>query len=608
MFSLDRPEPPPATGKIMRSNELGFVLQTLRRFRWHVCLVGFLMVGSAIFGGFSFAMVLPIIDMLLGAGSDNAMIGLVLPLLRQFSTADALLVASGGLLLLMTIQYALKIIQAGCTARFTGALILYWRRRIYETYLHGERAYLVGRNAGELLDSIASHPAHAAKFFKEGIALVTEAVFALVMASLILISSWQLTLIVLAIFGFMILVIHRPLRRLSRAIGRDLAGASLAINASASETISGIREVRTLSLQRRQMEELVRISARQVSALVRQAVINALPEAVTQLTIMALLVGCIIYAAIFSSGNITTLIPTATLFVLVAQRLSRHVSNLLQHRVNMLSLRPSVDIVDGLISLDVAREQADRGIAFGNIGSDVVFSNVSFSYGAGGPVLRKVDLRIPKSRITCLVGPSGSGKSTLVDLLMRLYTPEAGEILVNGRSLNDFSIDSWRRATGYVGQEPFLFHATVRENIMLGNPAASDRVLVEATKAAHAHGFVMALEHGFDTVVGSRGGRISGGQRQRLAIARALIRDPDLLIFDEATSSLDPESKSEVLRILAELREAGKTILYVTHNYQDLGIADAVLETVPEQNGIRPWTGRIEDGRPRLAAAARLPT
>jgi ATP-binding cassette subfamily B protein len=195
----------------------------------------------------------------------------------------------------------------------------------------------------------------------------------------------------------------------------------------------------------------------------------------------------------------------------------------------------------------------------------VRFEGVRFAYPTSpADVLHDLDLEIPAGETHAIVGSTGSGKSTVVKLLLRLYEPSRGRITVDGQPLEDLTFTSLRGATGFVAQDVFLFQGTVRENLTYGRPDATDDEVVRAATLAEAHGFIQALPEGYDTVVGERGQKLSGGQRQRLTLARAILRDPAILILDEATSAVDNETEAAIQRSLDRV-SAGRTTIVIAH-------------------------------------------
>lgn len=212
------------------------------------------------------------------------------------------------------------------------------------------------------------------------------------------------------------------------------------------------------------------------------------------------------------------------------------------------------------------------------IDTDIHLRNVTFKYsGHNDKTLDDVSITILKGKTTAIVGPSGSGKSTVVKLLERFYDPHEGQVIVNGKDLRSFNLRSYRRRIGYVGQEPCLFNATIKENLLNSNSEATDEEIWEALRMATADKFVKKLPKGINSDVGSIGGKLSGGQKQRIAIARALIRKPDMLIFDEATSALDTNSEEKVQAAIDKIGEAGITKVVIAHRLTTIMNADKIV-------------------------------
>jgi ATP-binding cassette subfamily B protein len=194
----------------------------------------------------------------------------------------------------------------------------------------------------------------------------------------------------------------------------------------------------------------------------------------------------------------------------------------------------------------------------------VEFANVQFSYHPGEKVIRNLSLVAEPGHVTALVGPSGGGKSTILNLILRFYEIDAGVIAIDGQDIAAVSRHSLRSQVAYVGQDVFLFRGSVRENIALGRPGATEAEIVAAAKAAYAHDFIMAFPRGYDTPVGEHGMRVAGGERQRISVARALLKDAQVILLDEATASLDSESERQVQRAIERLCR-GRTTIVIAH-------------------------------------------
>lgn len=206
----------------------------------------------------------------------------------------------------------------------------------------------------------------------------------------------------------------------------------------------------------------------------------------------------------------------------------------------------------------------------------IEFKNVSFSYGPDKVVLKNINLTIAKGKTIALVGPSGGGKSTLADLVPRFYDPTEGQVCIDGISLTDYELESLRKQLGIVTQESILFNDTIFNNIAFGKPNVSEAEVIQAAKIANAHDFILQTEQGYQTKIGERGSKLSGGQRQRLSIARAVLKNPPILILDEATSALDSESEKLVQEALFNLMK-NRTSIVIAHRLSTIQHADEIV-------------------------------
>ena len=206
----------------------------------------------------------------------------------------------------------------------------------------------------------------------------------------------------------------------------------------------------------------------------------------------------------------------------------------------------------------------------------IEFKDVHFAYPGRKPVIHGVDFTLEKGKVIGVVGPTGAGKSTLVKLLLRYYDPTNGQVLLDDRSLSEVAVDTWRHNIGYVSQEAFLFTGTVTENLLLGRPDATFEEIQEAAGIAGAKEFIEGLPEGYETAIGERGMKLSGGQRQRISLARAVLRNPSVLVLDEATSAVDTRTEEVIQENLHQFRE-GRATLAVAHRLSTVRSADRIV-------------------------------
>jgi ATP-binding cassette subfamily B protein len=236
----------------------------------------------------------------------------------------------------------------------------------------------------------------------------------------------------------------------------------------------------------------------------------------------------------------------------------------------------SADRVFEVLDSEPELDTDDRTEELPPINGRVEFRDVTFSYEPETPVLKNIDLTVEPGQMVGLVGHSGAGKTTLINLVCHFYKPDEGKVLVDGHDLTTVKVESLRRQIGIVSQEPFLFSGTVADNIAYGKPDASETEIIAAARAANAHDFILDFPEGYDSLVGERGVRVSGGERQRIAIARAILKDPRILILDEATSSVDTETEEQIQQALHRLVR-GRTTFAIAHRLSTLKDADYLV-------------------------------
>jgi ATP-binding cassette, subfamily B, bacterial len=345
-------------------------------------------------------------------------------------------------------------------------------------------------------------------------------------------------------------------------------GARLAAN------IAGIITIKSFATEDFEADRIRRDSEHYVTAN-RKAI--AVSSAFIPIIRMAILAG---FTATFVLGGLKALDGTLAVgaygvLVFLTQRLLWPLTDLattvdLYERA-MASSRRILDLIETPVRI---RDRSDAR-TLGQVEGAIEFRDVNFAYADGEPVLENIDIAVSAGETIALVGPTGSGKSTIVKLLLRFYVPQSGEIFLDGQPIESLRVESLRRRIGFVSQDVFLFQGTIRDNIVYGTPAKEFADIVAAADAAEASEFIERLPQGFDTVVGERGQKLSGGQRQRLSIARALLKNPPVLILDEATSAVDNETEAAIQRSLARISHSRTTIV-IAHRLSTIVHADCI--------------------------------
>ena len=385
--------------------------------------------------------------------------------------------------------------------------------------------------------------------------------------------SATLTLIVLGItfvLGIVIAVMIGPYRRRLR----ELYGAEAVRQSLLVESIHGMRTVKSLNLETRRQDVWESNSADAIQNYVQVGKISLFANTVSQFIERGLSIA-IVVAGSFAVFSHRMTVGELVAFNMLSTRVISPVLQFIGLLNNYQETLMSVEMLGEV--MDRKPEQAvTRGLTPG-IAGNLSFDDLTFSYpGSGRPAIQHFSANIPAGSVIGIVGRSGSGKTTLSALLQGLYVPSEGAVRIDGHNLQDFDLAYLRGQIGVVTQEPFLFRGTVKDNIRMGRPTASFEEVVEAARAAGADEFVADLPRRYDTELEEGGVNLSGGQKQRLCIARALLRDPRIIIFDEATSALDPESEAVVVRNLNRIT-GGRTTIIISHRLQTIRNADAIM-------------------------------
>ncbi|MCR8941118.1 ABC transporter ATP-binding protein/permease [Streptomyces sp. OUCMDZ-4982] len=406
------------------------------------------------------------------------------------------------------------------------------------------------------------------------------AVIATVVAMLAL--DWRLTVVSLLLLPVFVAISRRVGRERKRiTTQRQKQMAAMAATVTESLSVSGILLGRTMGRSDSLTKGFTEESERLVDLEVRSSMAGRWRMAIIGI-VMAAMPAVIYWVAGLTAQPGSTAVSLGTLvaFVTLQQGLFRPAVSLLSTGVQMQTSLALFQRIFEYLDLRVDITEPENPVRPPRIRGEIAFENVDFSYdgqdGKGAPTLRGIDVTVPAGTSLAVVGPTGSGKSTLSYLVPRLYDVTGGRVTLDGVDVRDLDFDTLARAVGVVSQETYLFHASVADNLRFAQPEATDEEIEAAARAAQIHDHIASLPDGYDTLVGERGYRFSGGEKQRLAIARTILRDPPVLILDEATSALDTRTEHAVQEAIDALSE-GRTTLTIAHRLSTVRDADQIV-------------------------------
>lgn len=539
---------------------------------------------AALMDGFAIALLIPFLNILFHQPATSLKSGWVSKLLdatvgSQIIPGDEMRSLRNVILLVLS-AVLLKNVLVWIAGQFGATLQEYvtrdLRNSVYRHLAHLPLGYFTQMKAGQILSRVINDTFETRLILTQIVTQSLQSASLVIVYIAILFSiSWKLSLIALVILPLLAFSLQPMLKKLRRGNLRrgNVHGEMTSV---LQETISGIRLVKASRAETYEEARFSEGSNKYARSSLKLTRLALLAPPVTEIigTLIAVLVLWVGAWQVLRSGTMTG--ATLLAFLTLVLRLLQPLKQLSQMRTTAQSSLASAERLFEILDspAEFQRDGGTRGTA--TFERELRFDRVNFAY-ADAPVLRNIDLVARKGQVVALVGPSGSGKSTLVDLIPRFYEPVSGRILIDGIDTREIKLPALRALTGIVSQETVLFHDTVRNNIAYGAPGRYTQQQIEdAAKAANAHSFITQLPQGYDTLLGERGTRLSGGQRQRLAIARALLSDPPILILDEATSALDTESERLVQEAVDRLLQ-GRTVFVIAHRLSTITHADQIV-------------------------------
>lgn len=545
------------------------VLQKHGLWRQAPILAGLLING--VLDGVSLTTLLPMIGML--SGEAGVKTGKFQTFLNDIVQMTHVQVTLGMLCILIIVAVSLKAIINLQINRYVGIVIAEiasdLRHQIISRLLAARWSYFTVNPIGRFVAAMLTEANLAGTAYRSALTVVAMLIRAVVLAGVALLFGWQIAFVAI-LLGILMGLIMRSFTLVSRRASKKFRESLSYLVADLMDLIIGFKPLKAMGREGIIIENLRREIGKVKESLydlvMMQQLTNALPDLLIACSLAAGIYVVNLHFGIAIEPSIAFAVATFGLMNSVA-RVQKAAQDLAQSDTMYWAILRLVREIEG-------EAEPHQGRRPPTLTSVIELRQVSFTYGRG-PVLNDVTLEIPVGRITTLVGESGSGKTTIVDLILGLFVPTSGQILIDNIDLTEVDMDMWRSSIGYVPQEALLFNDTIEANITLGDPHLSRIDVLRSLELAGLSSFIDSLPNGLATLVGERGMMISGGQRQRLALARALVHRPRLLILDEATSALDPQTEAEICAAVRQ--QAGEmTIIAITHQKSWVDAADRV--------------------------------
>ncbi|MBU1006372.1 MAG: ABC transporter ATP-binding protein/permease [Candidatus Omnitrophica bacterium] len=563
-------------------------LKFLKPHLWILALAIICMVLSSAMGGASLGMIIPVVDNILAGktidiSSSHTIPEFLVSFIDKINAVPKVQLLNW-LIIIIALIFLIKelflFFQTYFMAKLGQSVLRDVRIVIYKKLLELSNDFYANTKIGELVSRITFDVGIIVNSITQGLTDLLLQPIQLVVYLAILISikvyfsiSWTLVLVTVAIFPVMaypVVKIGKKLRQISTNTQESMSD----INSSLFETIYGIGIVKSFGAEKYQTAKFRIYNNRYFKMLMKSvkriALISPVGELVGVLCMAIVLWfgGKEVVQGRLSAGAFVAFLAALLSLIKPFKTLSR------LYGINLQAVA-AITRVYKILDEEPSVKDAPGATELRSFKDKIEFKDVGFSYTKDSPVLKNINIKLSKGDVLAIVGLSGAGKSTLVSLLPRFYNTDKGSILIDGRDIKDFSLDSLRAHIGIVTQETILFNDTIRNNIAFGKTDIDMDKVIAAAKAANAHSFIMKMPKGYETSIGDRGIRISGGEKQRLAIARALFKDPPILILDEATSQLDSESERLVQEAIDRLM-ANRTVFVIAHRLSTVEHADSI--------------------------------
>ena len=554
----------------------------------------FYSVLHALFNTFTYTMIIPIIGTLFSEGyvfqptyelpavalNTECLNGIISYLYTQlfgeeFLTTRLLALLSAVLILCNVLSNAFRYLGSMTVETMRTRTLQRMRNDMFERTMSMNVGYFSDQRKGDIMSKITSDVMVVQFCITNTLQVMFREPFLILGYVVMMVNiSWQLTVFSILYLPVVALIIGSIVKRLRHPAqqGQERMGEMVSVM---EESLSGVKAIKSynafgyISSKFRKINQVM--SDILLSMARKQQAASPMSEflGITAISVVLVFGGSLVTKGVMTAAGFVA-------YIAAFSQLTRPLRSFIDQFANINQGIAAGERIFSIIDAESAVQDKADAVALEEFKDKIEFKNISFSYDSSREVLHDVSFTVRKGETVALVGPSGGGKSTLSELIPRFYDPAVGEISIDGKPLADYTQESLREKMGIVSQDTILFNDSIRANIAMGREDATEEQIVAAAKIANAHDFIMQTEAGYDTNVGDRGMKLSGGQRQRLSIARAVLRNPEILILDEATSALDTESEKLVQEALTSLLE-GRTSVVIAHRLSTIHNADRII-------------------------------
>lgn len=562
------------TGMNIRNNYVNQILFFIHGYEPYIIFLIFLAVVIGLIDAFSIALLYPMLSEGFAIQVESIPLFGIIESISSLIPIGSTFVHLGLFFILLSVlSLGLQLLYWRIAFHFKKEIVIRIKKDLFKKINNNDYNFFVETKQGDIINVFNQSPYFIEQSLDRILSLFADMISSVVIIGMLFFISSSGLLLVMIGGGMFYLLLNKIGKSVSEKLGNLQIATGQSENKVINEYISGIKPIKALHASEYWKEQYGNALKMYWDKYADYMFIQRIPILAIN-SLFYITIGVIVLLLyIYYADNFMQVIPVLGTFAAGTMKVLPKFMNLGDYKLQLLNYRPHVETAFHYLNNDQYLTITNGSIIFTGLKEDILLENLNFSY-SHTKILDNVNITIQKGKMTAVVGPSGSGKSTITSLILRLYDPSEGKILINGKNLQDYDFESYRDLIGYVSQDPFIYHDTIRNNITFGREY-SEIEIIDAATLANAHDFIKILPHGYDTMVGDQGITLSGGEKQRIVIARAMIRKPDLLILDEATSALDYISESVVQQAIDNVAKEC-TSLIIAHRLTTIKMADNI--------------------------------
>lgn len=526
-----------------------------------------------------FAVLYPFISFSLNqsvSGNDAGLIlGYTAKIIYMAPFSDPFVCASAVLIALAVIMALLRYLSFSSALNLAYTINYNLQSQLYTKALYSDVGYFINARQGDIIFQIKEPPLKTGYIIRESAVLVREMFMALFFLLIMLSINIKLTALVAAAGAAFGIIIKCISAKVARKSGAAMVSALADEDVVLAESIAGIRTIKAYLVEQKWSAAFMNKVREYIRYAKRTNMMTEIPLFALESLMIVIIASSAVVFKKLHPVSFNGFMPLFTVYALSILRIIPSFTKISSSAMNIATLFRNMEVCYQMLRKDTAKIKNGSRM-FQGLTAEIAFKNISFTYpGSDNRIFKGLSLSFKKNQISAIVGRTGSGKTTLLNLLLRFYDPQEGAIEADGVNLKEMDRASWLVKIGYVSQDSFIFHATIAENIGITGGYSREEIK-EAAECAGIHHFIAGLKDGYETEVGERGMRLSGGERQRIAIARALLKKPEILIFDEATSAVDSVTEKIIQQAIQKAAHSCAVIV-VAHRFSTVRIADKIL-------------------------------